>query len=90
MGGDEFAVAMARAGKADAQAKADALIAELASRPFAFEGLTAPLGASIGVHQATALDTADTALRAADAAMYKVKGERASYYAAAPAIVSRT
>jgi diguanylate cyclase (GGDEF)-like protein len=73
LGGDEFAVALARADGVQAAAKAGDLKERIAGAELEFEGVRLRVGASIGVYEAAAGDTAESAIRAADAAMYARK-----------------
>jgi diguanylate cyclase (GGDEF)-like protein len=73
LGGDEFAVALARADRTQAMVKAEDLTARVAAATIEFEGVRLGVGASIGVYEAGQGDTADSAIRAADAAMYARK-----------------
>ncbi len=75
LGGDEFAVLLGSAGPARADALADRLGAAMAE-PAEAAGVLLVIGASIGIAVGRASDP-DALLRAADAAMYRVKHERA-------------
>jgi diguanylate cyclase (GGDEF)-like protein len=73
LGGDEFAVALARADGVQAETKAEDLSRRIAEGELVFEGVRLSVEASIGVYEAGAKDTAESAIRAADAAMYERK-----------------
>jgi diguanylate cyclase (GGDEF)-like protein/PAS domain S-box-containing protein len=72
-GGDEFVV-MCRglSAAADVEAITTRLLTAI-TQPLSLDGVTLPLGASVGVALATAGSTADQLLRDADAAMYRAK-----------------
>ncbi len=76
VGGDEFAVILAKAGGAQAQAKAAALAAGLAATPILVEGVEHRIHASAGVYTFEKGDTPELALARADEAMYAAKGTR--------------
>ena len=76
MGGDEFAVLLARAPAAEAQAKAASLAHAVAEAPLVFEGRALPLSVSVGVRPLDPAATAAELLAQADAAMYLAKGAR--------------
>jgi diguanylate cyclase (GGDEF)-like protein len=73
IGGDEFALVLARAGEGQAQGKAAELREALSAAPLVYDGATLALDMSIGVYEARDGDTADGALAAADEAMYADK-----------------
>lgn len=73
LGGDEFAAALARADRDQALAKAEDLRTLILECPAIFENTLLPLDASIGVYEANPGDDAETALKAADLAMYACK-----------------
>jgi diguanylate cyclase (GGDEF)-like protein len=73
LGGDEFAVALMRADKAQATAKAEDVRRRLRGSPAEFEGDRLTLDASVGVYEVAPGDTAEEAVEAADAAMYQGK-----------------
>ena len=78
MGGDEFAVILAQADQATAEAKAASLARAIEAEPVKFGEWSAPLHISWGVREITQ-DTEPEALVAeADAAMYARKRERKS------------
>ncbi|MEU4426537.1 sensor domain-containing diguanylate cyclase [Actinoplanes sp. NPDC024001] len=72
VGGDEFVVLMPGVTAGDAESMSGRLryVLEL---PFRIAGQEILIGASIGVHLAPAAEDPDTALRAADHAMYAIK-----------------
>ena len=74
MGGDEFAVLLARAPLAEAGAKAASLAQAVAAAPLVFEGSSTPLSVSVGVRPLDPAATAAELLAQADAAMYLAKG----------------
>ena len=79
IGGDEFAIVLPRADGDQALAKAADLRTGLIAEPIAIDGARVCLDVSAGVHEALGRDTAESALRAADEAMYQDKrAERAS------------
>lgn len=75
IGGDEFAVVLANAAPDEARRKGEWLAAIIKATPFAYEGVTHPLAASVGVHPFAADKTedAETLLARADEAMYAEK-----------------
>ena len=77
MGGDEFAVLLARAPLAEAQGKAASLARAVGDAPLVFEGVAVPLSVSVGVRPLDPACTAAELLAQADAAMYLAKGARA-------------
>ena len=73
-GGEEFVVILADCASACAAARAETLRAAVAARPLAYEGLSIPLTASIGVATADAgCDNVRDLFRRADAAVYRAK-----------------
>lgn len=78
MGGDEFAVILAQADQATAEAKASALARAVEAEPLRFGDWTAPLHVSFGVRQITQDLDAEGLVAEADAAMYARKRARRS------------
>jgi diguanylate cyclase (GGDEF)-like protein len=78
MGGDEFAVILAQADRATAEAKAAALARALEAEPVKFGDWSAPLHISWGVREITQDADPETLVAEADAAMYARKRERKS------------
>jgi diguanylate cyclase (GGDEF)-like protein len=76
VGGDEFAVILAQAGRTQASAKAGALVEGLRRAPFTFHGVDHRIDASVGAYTFEKGDTAELALARADEAMYVAKGAR--------------
>ncbi len=73
-GGEEFVVILADCASACAAARAETLRAAVAARPLAYEGLSIPLTASIGVATADAgCDNVRDLFRRADAAVCRAK-----------------
>jgi len=73
-GGEEFVVILADCASACAAVRAETLRAAVAARPLAYEGLSIPLTASIGVATADAgCDNVRDLFRRADAAVYRAK-----------------
>jgi diguanylate cyclase (GGDEF)-like protein len=73
LGGDEFGVLLARAGELAATAKAGRLATVVAKRPLAWQGQRIAMSVAFGAHRLTAGEDAQTALAAADRAMYRQK-----------------
>jgi len=78
MGGDEFAVILAQADRATAEAKAAALARAIEAEPMKFGDWSAPLHISWGVREITPEADPETLVAEADAAMYARKRERRS------------
>jgi diguanylate cyclase (GGDEF)-like protein len=76
MGGDEFAVILAQADQAVAEAKAAALARAIEREPMAFGEWSAPLHISWGVRQISAELEPERLVADADAAMYQRKRAR--------------
>jgi diguanylate cyclase (GGDEF)-like protein len=76
MGGDEFAVILAQADQATAEAKAAALARAIEAEPLRFGDWSAPVHISWGVREITADAEPEALVAAADAAMYAKKRER--------------
>jgi len=76
MGGDEFAVILAQADHAVAEAKAAALARAIEREPMAFGEWSAPLHVSWGVRQISADVDPEALVAEADAAMYQRKRAR--------------
>jgi diguanylate cyclase (GGDEF)-like protein len=78
VGGDEFAVLLAQAGREEAQAKAQSLAAAIMARPCLHAGVRHQIGASVGAHafrwsdEHATLDP-EVLLARADEAMYAAK-----------------
>ncbi|MCW5732356.1 MAG: GGDEF domain-containing protein [Alphaproteobacteria bacterium] len=72
LGGDEFGILLAQAGREVAAFKAEQLAAAIAARPFVFHGETIPISVSHGCHTLVGGDPA-RALDAADKEMYARK-----------------
>jgi diguanylate cyclase (GGDEF)-like protein len=83
VGGDEFGVVLVGADAMEAEATAARICTHLAE-PFRFGGITAEIGASIGIALAHDAGSATTLLANADAAMYEAKldGRPVAFYAA--------
>ena len=84
VGGDEFGVVLVGAGADAPQAEATASrIGARLAEPLKFGGVTAELGASIGIALAQDASDAATLLANADAAMYdaKLEGRQLAFYA---------
>lgn len=73
MGGDEFAVILARSDEGAAQAKARSLAAVIAERPLVFQGAEIPLSISVGAISFTGEEDPAAMLARADLAMYRDK-----------------
>jgi diguanylate cyclase (GGDEF)-like protein len=73
VGGDEFAVILAKAGLADARAKGAQLADAIRATTIPFLGQMLQVGAAFGVHCFQAGDTAEHAIARADEAMYANK-----------------
>jgi diguanylate cyclase (GGDEF)-like protein len=76
MGGDEFAVILAQADKATAEAKAASLARVIEAEPVTCGDWSVPLHVSFGVRQIEADADAETAIAEADAAMFVRKRTR--------------
>jgi diguanylate cyclase (GGDEF)-like protein len=73
VGGDEFAVALARADAGQAVAKGQQLVRAIETAAMHVEGVRVRLGASCGTYECGPGDTAELALSRADEAMYAHK-----------------
>ncbi|HVJ40880.1 MAG TPA: GGDEF domain-containing protein [Dongiaceae bacterium] len=73
LGGDEFGVILAQADERQAQEKASTLVRIIDRSPFTWQGEELTLSCAVGIHQFLAQQSAETAITAADANMYKVK-----------------
>ncbi|HVJ32416.1 MAG TPA: GGDEF domain-containing protein [Terriglobia bacterium] len=73
LGGDEFGVILAQADERQAQEKASALVRIIDRSPFTWQDEQLTLSCAVGIHQFLAQQSAETAITAADANMYKVK-----------------
>ena len=78
MGGDEFAVILAQADRATAEAKAAALARAIEAEPLKFGEWSAPLHISWGVREITQDAEPEALVAEADAAMYAAKRARKS------------
>lgn len=78
MGGDEFAVILAQADQATAEAKAASLARAIEAEPLRFGDWSAPLHISWGVREITQDAEPEALVAEADAAMYVRKRERRS------------
>ena len=78
MGGDEFAVILAQADQATAEAKAAALARAVEAEPLQFGEWSAPLHISWGVREITQDAEPEALVADADAAMFVRKRERRS------------
>ena len=78
MGGDEFAVILAQADHATAEAKAASLARAIEAEPLKFGDWSAPLHVSWGVREITQDAEPEALVAQADAAMYARKRERRS------------
>jgi diguanylate cyclase (GGDEF)-like protein len=78
MGGDEFAVILAQADQATAEAKATSLARAIEAEPVKFGDWSAPLHISWGVREITQDAEPEVLVAEADAAMYARKRERKS------------
>jgi diguanylate cyclase (GGDEF)-like protein len=76
MGGDEFAVILAQADQATAEAKAAALARAIEAEPLQFGDWSAPVHISWGVREITQDAEPEALVAEADAAMYVKKRER--------------
>ena len=76
MGGDEFAVILAQADQATAEAKAAALARAIEAEPLQFGDWSAPVHISWGVREITQDIEPEALVAEADAAMYVKKRER--------------
>ena len=80
VGGDEFAVLLPLKEGGDAAEMAQAILQALA-RPFAIDGGSVEIGASIGIAVAPRDgQNAESLVRAADVALYRVKGQKGRDY----------
>jgi len=73
LGGDEFGVILTRTDEKQAQDKANSLVHVIEKTPFQWQGEKLSLSCSVGIHQFLGKQTAETALNAADADMYRLK-----------------
>jgi diguanylate cyclase (GGDEF)-like protein len=73
LGGDEFGVALAQTDKEAALVKATSLAVAITESSLAWNGAPLKLSVSWGIHPFSGADHADTALAAADRAMYDQK-----------------
>jgi diguanylate cyclase (GGDEF)-like protein len=73
LGGDEFGVILAQADERQAQEKANILVRIIDATPFDWMNEKLTLSCAVGIHQFLAKQSAETAITAADANMYKVK-----------------
>ena len=73
LGGDEFGVMLPKADQALADKKARALAKLLTTQPFLWQGRVRTLGVAYGVHTFTKGDDPESAVAAADRAMYVAK-----------------
>ena len=73
LGGDEFGVVLAKAGRDAAAAKAEDLAGAIRAQPVDWRGATLSVGVSVGVYTFAGGEGADDALNAADRAMYAQK-----------------
>ena len=73
LGGDEFAVILTQGSKDAALEKASILVEKIESRPLEWNGKTIPLRIAYGVYTFEGGDDSNTALAAADKAMYAHK-----------------
>ena len=73
LGGDEFALLLQNTTATQVETVADRVLQALRQRPVTMDGRTIQIGASVGTAFAEAGDTAETLLRNADLAMYRVK-----------------
>ena len=85
VGGDEFAVILAKADLEAARAKGAALAALIADTPCQFEGRSHQVCASVGVHCFSKGESAERILARADEDMYAAKAERRLTASRAPA-----
>ena len=76
MGGDEFAVILAQADQATAEAKAASLARAIEAQPLHFGDWTSPIHISFGVREITQDLEPEAIVAAADAAMYAAKRGR--------------
>jgi diguanylate cyclase (GGDEF)-like protein len=74
-GGEEFAILLPRTGIADGCAVAERLCASLRRNPVDLDGQAAQVTASFGVAALSSKEELDTALRAADRALYRAKDD---------------
>lgn len=72
-GGDEFAILLEHADRAQASETAARLVDRIASSDFQLDGAPVPLSAAIGIALIEPGDHADTVLNRADRAMYEEK-----------------
>jgi diguanylate cyclase (GGDEF)-like protein len=75
MGGDEFAVILAQADRATAEAKARSLAHEIEKSPIEFGDWTAPIHISFGVREISQTQEPEEIVAEADAAMFLRKRE---------------
>ncbi|HPA39305.1 MAG TPA: GGDEF domain-containing protein, partial [Phenylobacterium sp.] len=75
MGGDEFAVILAQADRATAEAKARSLAHEIEKSPIEFGDWTAPIHISYGVREISQTQEPEEIVAEADAAMFLRKRE---------------
>jgi diguanylate cyclase (GGDEF)-like protein len=73
VGGDEFAVILAKAGPSDARHKGAQLATRIAQTPIPYLGHKLSIGAAVGAYTFEPGDTAELALSRADEAMYAHK-----------------
>jgi diguanylate cyclase (GGDEF)-like protein len=73
LGGDEFGVILPKADQALADKKARALAKLLTTQPFLWQGRVRTLAVAYGVHTFTKGDDPESAVAAADSAMYVAK-----------------
>lgn len=85
VGGDEFAVILAKADMAAARAKGAALCELLSENPCVFEGRSHAVSASVGVHCFARGEGAEHILARADEDMYAAKAEKRLTASRAPA-----
>ncbi len=78
LGGDEFGVALAQVEPSAAAEKAAFLADAIVRRPLEWDGATIPLSVSWGAYPFSGAEQADTAIEAADRAMYDVKRGKAA------------
>jgi diguanylate cyclase (GGDEF)-like protein len=75
LGGDEFGVILAQADEQQAGDKAAQLMIAIKAHPCRWEGHELSLSCAVGIHQFRGQQSADDALSAADASMYRAKRE---------------
>lgn len=76
LGGDEFGILLAQTALAEGNEKAASLAKQIESSPFEWKGKALPLSVSYGVHLFEGSEDIDTAIAAADKAMYTQKHAR--------------